>query len=230
MNEEIKQPRVTTRRGDEGFTDLMFGTDQVYKHSTVIKLLGKLDTICSTIGVAKCLTEFKELIEFYSQLQLEIRESMNFFGTHPTKLERLKNMLELKGKELSCDYINNKVASLEKQSDLIKSFHTENGIEIYSGWTDYGNGGLNSANVQNIRALLREIEVLMWELFFSDKSNTHTKFVTFYYKDLFGENLFKNFAVYYNRLSDFLFLLGLALTNFSEEDLIILFNRLKHVE
>lgn len=101
-----RQPRVTTRTGDDGRTSL-YGRARVPKHDPRIAVLGDLDEAQSAIGLARALakrTVAAELLE----LQRAIYRLMAEVGTSPER-----EPAERVGAEA--------VAALESRTDALKA-------------------------------------------------------------------------------------------------------------
>ncbi len=78
-----KQPRVTTRTGDDGRTSL-YGRERVAKHDPRIALLGDLDEAESAMGLARALAKRAVAAEIL-ELQRAIYEILAEVGTSPER-------------------------------------------------------------------------------------------------------------------------------------------------
>lgn len=78
-----RQPRVTTRTGDDGRTSL-YGRERVPKYDARISLLGDLDEAQSALGLARALARRPIAAELLT-LQRELYEVMAEVGTSPER-------------------------------------------------------------------------------------------------------------------------------------------------
>jgi cob(I)alamin adenosyltransferase len=83
-----RQPRVTTRTGDDGRTSL-YGKERVPKYDGRIALLGDLDEAQSALGVARAAAKGRVAGELLT-LQRELYEVMAEVGTSPEREPALR--------------------------------------------------------------------------------------------------------------------------------------------
>jgi cob(I)alamin adenosyltransferase len=103
----VRQPRVTTRTGDDGRTSL-WGKQRVAKHDPRIVVVGDLDEAQSAMGLARALTRKRAVAVELLALQRDLYELMAEVAASPEKEPAFRVGTE-------------KVAQLEERLERVKA-------------------------------------------------------------------------------------------------------------
>ena len=80
--------RVTTRTGDEGYTDLL-GSSRVPKYHPRPEAFGTVDEASSALGLARALAKNQDLKDWIYQLQKDLYTMMAELATPPENYDRV---------------------------------------------------------------------------------------------------------------------------------------------
>lgn len=165
---------IITGRGDEGKTDLMYGT-RIAKTHPRVEAYGTIDELNTCIGLARATCQSPDLIEIFPWLQKQLVNVMGELATSPADRDRYQT----DGYEIVTDQhteeITEKSKTLESKINLKKK-----------GWTLPGEiPCLGSCHLDVARTTTRRAERNVWILIKS------------------AEEPNEKIALWLNRLSDF---------------------------
>lgn len=139
--------QITTRTGDEGETQLVFG-QRVAKSHPRIRLVGKLDLLSSFLNLAKIQAEEKSR-HGLNRLQDQLVYVMGEVATHEDDAERYM------------EHYHSLAASDVDELEVATRALEASGAQ-FTGWIEKLEWG--SALVETARSAAREAEAMAWEL------------------------------------------------------------------
>lgn len=141
---------ITTKRGDEGFTDLLFG-GKVSKSDSQIEALGAVDELNASLGVARVVMD-GEAAEAVDQVQKWLVTLMGELAMPEGKDEEYKRAGFGRIGEVEISRLENWSASIEED-------------QKFKGWLRPGaNGGELAARLHVARTVARRAERRSWEV------------------------------------------------------------------
>lgn len=183
MSRKKGRLKITTRRGDDGMTDLMFGR-RVKKTSLRIRAFGCVDELNAALGLARAFCSEKEFdINEISQIQDSLVKLMGYLATKP----------EDQRQDVVNDLRSFDASFLKSLDEIIEKFQNEmDELPSKTGWAKPGKNRVSAALDVSVR-VCRRAELAVLDLIESDESN---------------EKEPKIFIKTLNRLSDALWLLA----------------------
>lgn len=144
---------ITTKRGDKGKSDLLFGK-QAYKADLIFEATGAVDELGACIGVARSSVVAPNM----KQELLSVQQRLYMVGAEIATLEedfaKLKNTIS----EKDIKYIEEQILNLEKYNDI-------------NNWFIPGED-VSSSYLEMARTIARRLERNLWKI---KHYNPHTK-------------------------------------------------------
>ncbi|MEM9479960.1 MAG: cob(I)yrinic acid a,c-diamide adenosyltransferase [Verrucomicrobiota bacterium] len=171
---------ITTKRGDNGETDLMYGK-RVPKTHQRIAAYGAIDELTSALGVARCAGLAGKPEKMVTDIQRQLIVVMGELALMPEDAARY----EKDGHRQVDD------AMVETLTEISKRLEEDNDL-TFSGWAIPGDDGPLAAQLDLARVICRRAEREVWALIES------------------GEIENQRIANFLNRISDIIWLLARA--------------------
>jgi cob(I)alamin adenosyltransferase len=179
-----KLPKISTKGGDLGETSLWSG-ERVPKNHPAIKCGSKIDLMDSYIGLIYsdlnlARVDHIEINDSLQKIQSRLTYLKGEIATHPREWEKYKKKYKAIS-PVDVDY-------LDQAGESIKKALESDGYKI-TGWVQYGSEGKISAKFDYLRALVRDVEIVIYDL--EDK--------------ITSASINKYIKEYINRLSDYFY-------------------------
>ncbi len=171
---------ITTKRGDKGSTDLLFG-QCVLKNHPRIHALGAVDELNAALGLARVTAKSEIVLENTPKFQMELialmgelatprGEEERYAKTHPQRID---------------------TACVERLDELVKTLESQGALK-FEGWALPGAGGsISGAHCDVARTVCRRAERSVMDLHDTDSAVPNVEIMR-----------------YLNRLSDVLWLMA----------------------
>jgi cob(I)alamin adenosyltransferase len=171
---------ITTRRGDKGSTDLLFG-HCVLKNHPRIHALGAVDELNAGLGLVRVTATTEvvrvnvpgfqmELIALMGELATPTGQEETYSRTHPQRID---------------------IACVERLDELVRAMESQGALK-FEGWALPGAGGsVSGAHCDVARTVCRRAERMVMDLHETEDAVPNTEIVR-----------------YLNRLSDVLWLMA----------------------
>lgn len=174
------QMSITTKRGDKGNTDLLFG-HCVLKNHPRIHALGAVDELNAALGLVRVTAKTEIVLENTSKFQMELISLMGELAT-PQGEEARYRKTHPQQIDVSC---------VERLDELVKALEAGGALK-FEGWALPGAGGsLGGAYCDVARTVCRRAERAVMDLHGTDDAVPNEEIVR-----------------YLNRLSDVLWLMA----------------------
>jgi len=199
-----KPYKITTKRGDGGFSDLLFGVRKE-KHSQVFSTLADIDNLCSELGVVRTeLTGHSEIDSFIHDIILILHKLMACCAVPEGKATKFQKTYA------SSVLTQEDVDLIERATQSIIDRFIDCETDSLNSWVVYGESKSKAAaHLYKARATARIAELSVAKLKrFQGTQRIHIVSA-------------KEVSIYLNRLSDFLFMLArLVEENIQEPNLL----------
>lgn len=173
---------IITGRGDDGETDLLYGK-RIAKSSQRIAMLGCVDELNAALGLARAASHDEEVIHLIDGLQAQLVGLMGELACVPEDVPRY-------AEQFKCALTMDDVLRIEETAKAYEA----RGIR-FTGWARPGaEGSIMKAGLDFARTISRRTEREAWILHES------------------GEPVGEAIRLYFNRLSDLLWILARAAT------------------
>lgn len=136
---------ITTKRGDKGKSDLLFGK-QAYKSDEIFGATGTVDELGACIGVARASVVAPNM----KQELLSIQQRLYMVGAEVATLEEDFKKLKKTISEEDIDHIEKEIVNLEKYNDI-------------NNWFIPGED-VSSAHLELARTIARRLERHLWKI------------------------------------------------------------------
>ena len=144
---------ITTKRGDEGMTDLMFGK-RVSKTSERVAACGAVDELNATLGIVRNAGISEDMQQWVDEVQQKLVGLMGVIATHEDDHQKYAD----------AGYTGIEVTDVEWLEKTIKEAETEKNIR-FRGWARPGQEGkLASAYLDLARTTCRRSERMCWAI------------------------------------------------------------------
>lgn len=169
---------IITGRGDDGETDLLFGK-RIAKSSQRMAALGSVDELNAALGLARAASQHEEMVSIIDALQAQLIGLMGELACVPEDVERYAKKFQ---QALRMEDV--------QRIEAIARDYESRGIR-FTGWAKPGaEGSLAKAGIDLARTIARRAEREVWLLHDS------------------GEPVSQPIRLYFNRLSDLLWILA----------------------